>query len=122
MLNPDQDAVIVSRQSFDSTDPSDIIDSNISFLNALFEEHLTGDEMSQDALRSYYVDYYLAEVQNGGFSQFVYNSAWNREVVGYVIEGLNAIGAARQLGLLAGNALVVDRMDPAKMGEFLAGS
>jgi hypothetical protein len=83
---------------------------------------LTADEVSQDALRSYYVDYYLAEVLNGGFSQFVYNSGWNREVVGYVIEGLNAIGAAQQLGLLAGNALVVDQMDPTKMGEFLAGS
>lgn len=122
MLNPNQDAVIVSKQSFDSTDSSEIIDSNISFLNALFEEHLTADEVSQDALRSYYVDYYLAEVQNGGFSQFVYNSGWNREVLGYVIEGLNAIGAAQQLGLFAANMLAVDGMDPDKRGEFLGGS
>lgn len=93
------DSVIVSKLSFDSDDPYDIVGSNISFLNALFEEHLRHDEVSADALRSYYVDYYNSEVNNGGFSQFVYNSRWAKDVVGLVRKGLQAIDATKHLVL-----------------------
>src|SRR5579872_3800744 len=92
-----RDAVVVSDASFRSDDPSEIVESNCSFLNALFEEYLTADEVSADALRSYYVDYYLAEVNNGGFSQFVYNSRWSPQVLAFVREGLRAMKAKRHL-------------------------
>jgi len=58
-------SVIVSRESFASAEPYDIVDSNISFVNALFAEYLRAEEISPDALRSYYADYYLAQVNNG---------------------------------------------------------
>jgi hypothetical protein len=47
------DAVVVSHESFRSDDPSEIVGSNISFVNALFEEYLRAEEVSADALRSY---------------------------------------------------------------------
>src|SRR4051812_5684805 len=65
------DAIVVSTKSFGSKEAEDIVESNVSFVNALFDEYLTGEEVHPDALRSYYVDYYLDQVNNGGFSQFV---------------------------------------------------
>jgi len=85
-------SVIVSDQSFASTDPEDIIYSNVELVNALFEELLEEDEIAPDALRSYYVDYYLAQLENGGFSQFVYNSQWSPLTNGFIREGLAAKG------------------------------
>ena len=45
---------------------------------------LEPEEVSHDALLSYYVDYYLAEVTNAGFAQFVYNTGWKPRVVALV--------------------------------------
>jgi hypothetical protein len=91
--------VVVSRESLASKDQRAVIDSSIDFVNALLREHLRPNEISRDAWRSYYVDYYLAQVENGGFSQFVYNSKWERRVVEFVREGLKAIGAKQHLVL-----------------------
>mgnify|MGYP001612213910 CR=1 len=52
--------VFVSQSSFDSTDPYDIVYSNVFFVDALFGAYFKKDEVCQDALRSYYLDYYLA--------------------------------------------------------------
>src|SRR6266700_3596257 len=98
------DAVVVSDTSFRGDDPSEIVESNVSFLNALFEEHLTAEEVSADALRSYYVDYYLAQVNNGGFSQFVYNSRWSPLMNGFIRDGLSAMKAVGHLALFNENA------------------
>lgn len=111
-------SVIVSKKSFESDDPYDIIDSNISFINALLEEHFRHDELSQDALRSYYVDYYLAQVNNGGFSQFVYNSRWEKNTIGYVRDGLEAMGASKHLQLFNQSAAIIDRIGPDGMEKF----
>src|SRR5689334_17880630 len=64
ILTPD-DVIVVSEESRLSSDPYDIIQSNLDFVNALFAEHVDAGEVSTEALKSYYVDYYLAEVNNG---------------------------------------------------------
>src|SRR5690349_10993125 len=93
-----QKSIIVSKEAFASDDPYDIIQSNIEFLNAQFEEHLEHDEVSVNALRSYYVDYFLAQFLNGGFSQFIYNSRWG-DCIDYVTSGFAAMGAVKHLEL-----------------------
>ena len=113
-------SVIVSDQSFASADPYDIVYSNIELVNALFREHLKADEIAPDALRSYYVDYYLAQVDNGGFAQFVYNSHWSVLRNGYICEGLAAMKAVRHLALLNESAALVERMGPDRLQTFLA--
>ena len=91
------DNVIVSQDSFDNTlDPSDIIASNISFLNVLSEEGFEG-KFCHEAEISYYLDYYTDQLKKGGFSLFVYNSGWNDELIALIQEGLANIQAPQQL-------------------------
>jgi hypothetical protein len=116
-LTVDQ-SVVVSKKSVESDDPYDIVYSNITFLNALLEERFTHEELSQNALRSYYVDYYLAQVNNGGFSQFVYNSGWEPATIRFVREGLKSMGAAKHLELFNESASILDRIGPDGMEKF----
>jgi hypothetical protein len=113
-------SVIVSDQSVASADPYDIVYSNIEFVNALFAEHLKADEIAPDALRSYYVDYYLAQVNNGGFAQFVYNSHWSPLRNGSIREGLAAMKAVRHLALFNESAALVERLGADGLQTFLA--
>src|SRR5688500_13945964 len=95
LLSPD---VVVSTRSMASDDPVGVVDSNISFVNLLFEDALLReDEMAREALCSYYVDYLHCQVQNGGFAQFVWNSRWRPELNGMVREGLEQMGAAEHV-------------------------
>ena len=112
-------SVIVSDQRVASADPYDIVSSNIEVVNALFGEHLRADEIAPDALRSYYVDYYLAQVENGGFSQFVYNSHWSPLMNGFIREGLAAMEAAGHLALFNESAALVEQLGAERLQTFL---
>jgi Domain of unknown function (DUF4375) len=112
-------SVIVSDQGAASADPYDIVYSNIEFVNALFGEQLRADEIAPDALRSYYVDYYLAQVNNGGFSQFVYNSHWSPLMNGFIREGLAAMNAIGHLALFNESAALVERLGADGLQTFL---
>lgn len=115
------EAVIVSKEALASDDPFDIVESNINFLNGLLGECLRPDEVSQDGMRSYLVDYYLTQVENGGFSQFVYNSGWDPDINRAIGEGLEAMGAERHRKHFEQAAGLLDRIDPDRMEEFLEG-
>lgn len=99
--------VVVSVESLEDSDLRAPIDSNIAVVNALFGEYLTQSEISHDALMSYYVDYYLAQMNNGGFAQFVYNSAWNETLVAFIREGLLSMGAKQHSVLFEKGASLV---------------
>jgi hypothetical protein len=111
-------SVIVSDQSVASADPYDVVYSNIELVNALFGEHLRADEIAPDALRSYYVDYYLAQINNGGFSQFVYNSHWSPLMNAFIREGLLAMKAVGHLALFNESAALVDRLGADRLQTF----
>ncbi len=70
------DKIIVSDNSFKSNEPYDIINSNITVINLLREEGVDDENINEDSLTSYYLDYYLAQYNNGNFSQFVWNTKW----------------------------------------------
>ena len=111
-------AVIVSNQSYQSDDPYDIIASNISFVNALFEAYIYPEEISTDALRSYYVDYYLAQLNNGGFSQFIYNSRWNEQLITLIRDGLQAMNAVQHLTFFEEGAALFEALGQAQRKHF----
>lgn len=115
------DRILVSKQSIDSSDSYDVIMSNIDSLNALFERYVEYQEVSTDALYSYFVDYYLAQVNNGGFSQFVYNTGWDAFMIKHVREGLKAMQARQHSALFEQSAALIDQFSNQQLEQFLDG-
>lgn len=117
---PPQDSIVVLQASLTHTEPGEIVASNIWFVNALFDEYLTAAEIATDALRSYYVDYYLAQVNNGGYSQFVYNSRWSPLVLQWLREGMEAMGATRHLEVFEKGAKLVGSFGQERLEAYFA--
>lgn len=113
--------IIVSQQSLDSEDTYDIIMSNIDSLNEAFNRYLDYDDVSVAALQSYHVDYYLAQVENGGFSQFVYNTRWDSKIVGWVRDGLIAMQAKKHAALFEKSAAILNQFTPEQLAQYLEG-
>jgi hypothetical protein len=114
------DAVVVSDESFQDEEPASIVASNIDFVNSLLDGQFKAEELSANALRSYYVDYFLCQVENGGFSQFVYNSRWNPKVIELVHEGLSAINARLHLDVLEEGMNQVEELGEAGLEAYFA--
>ena len=114
------DAIVVSNVSFTADDPQRIVVSNAAFVDALFAEHLTAAEVSQDALRSYFVQYYLAQIENGGFAQFVYNSDWDPNVVAKIRDGLRTIDARMHQAVFLEGVTTVRQLGRDGLEEFLS--
>ena len=112
-----QEAVIVSRDKVNTENPYDIIDSNIQFLNDQFDELLAQDEVSVDALRSYYVDYFLGQLENGGFLEFFLNSGWDEYINQFIFDGLQAMGAVKHVACLRQGEELVNRLGPERVIE-----
>lgn len=84
--------VVVAAESINEGD-EEILFSNVSVVNTLLSELLTEDEIADNALRSYYADFYLTQMLNGGFAQFIYESGWQADINERILEALNAMGA-----------------------------
>ncbi|WP_245827828.1 DMP19 family protein [Sinomonas mesophila] len=76
-----------------------VVDANVDVVNAMYEELLDEREISGDALRSYYVDFYLTQSLDGGFAQYVVSAGDHHGIDGYVREGLQAMRAEAHLAL-----------------------
>lgn len=69
------DAAVASEHHYALTD------ANIYFVNrALGTQTILSDHLQPETLMSYYLDYYLGEVSNGGHEQFVRNMAVSSKV------------------------------------------
>ena len=85
--------IVVKQSAYDAFDPHGIVQANIDFVNTMVQEGgCVHAELPVNALRGYFVDYYLAQVLNGGLSQFVGNSGWKPNVVRHCFDGLKAMG------------------------------
>ncbi|AZB01637.1 DUF4375 domain-containing protein [Chryseobacterium joostei] len=113
-----QDKIIVSETSHNSSDPYDLILSNISVVNLLNEEGIDEENMHEDAVISYYVDYYLAQYSNGNFSQFVWNSGWSPELNKTIEEGLAKMGAKKHLELFQEQCLKVEQLEEGELEKY----
>lgn len=111
--------VVVSSEAADSGDPYDVIYSNVAFLNALFANHVYVEEVPPDALRSYYVDDYIAQMNTGGFAQYVYTSAWREDEITLVRDGLQKMGAVQNLEVFEKGAKLVEELGEKGLEEYL---
>ena len=113
--------ILVSETAFNSGNDQDIINSNISVINLMREEKIDDEFIHEDALMSYYLDYYLSQYSEGNFAQFVYNSSWNKELNELIEEGLALIGAEKHLALFQQQSKKVKLMSSVKLNKFLKG-
>jgi hypothetical protein len=93
------DAIVVADVSLRIPLDHAIVASNVDFVNALFAEHIRPDEISADALRSYYVDHYLQRAEGRGITELVRRS-WTPRFVELVREGLGLVGARQHLRVI----------------------
>jgi len=113
--------IIVSETAFKSENPQDVINSNISVINLMREEGVDDDLIHEDALMSYYLDYYVSQYTEGNFAQFVYNSNWDKELNELIEEALALIGAEKHLELFQQQSKKVKLMSSVKLSKFLKG-
>ena len=116
LLSP---TIVVSKESLASEDSYDLVESNIDSVNQLLERLVEYEEISPEALKSYYVDYYLAQVKNGGFSQFIYNIGCDGEIIEYVQQGLAEMKAVRHAALFDKSLAIIDRLSEEELDRFL---
>ena len=104
--------IIVSETAMNSENPQDVIHSNISVINLMREEGVDDEFIHEDAITSYYLDYYYSQYTEGNFSQFVYNSGWNKELNELIEEGLTLIGAEKHLELFQQQSIPLTSLFP----------
>lgn len=114
-----QDKIIVSETSYNSNDPYDVIHSNISVVNLLNEEGFEEENIHEDSIISYYLDYYMAQYSNGNFSQFVWNSGWSPELNRDIEEGLRKVGAQKNLTLFLEQCTKVESLEDGELEKYL---
>ena len=113
--------IIISDTAMNSDNLQDVVHSNISIINLMREEGVNDDLIHEDALMSYYLDYYVSQYTEGNFAQFVYNSGWDKELNELIEEGLALIGAEKQLELFQQQSKKVKLMSSVKLNKFLKG-
>jgi len=94
--------------------------SNVTVVNLLLDEGIEETDIHPDALASYYCDYYMAQVENGGFSQYVYNSKWQDIVNERVVNGLEKMGAVKHLAFFNKIKKAVKQIPKDKIDAFFA--
>ena len=113
--------IIISDTAMNSENLQDVIHSNISVINLMREEGVNDDLIHEDALMSYYLDYYFSKYTEGNFAQFVYHSGWDQELNELIAEGLALIGAEKHLELFQQQSKKVKLMSSVKLNKFLKG-
>jgi len=91
--------IVISIESFHSENEYDIVSSNNQYITKLFQNNIEEDKISEDALKSYYVDYYLSHVLHNNFSEFIEDFYNKPKILYYIHAGLEALKAEEHLTL-----------------------
>jgi hypothetical protein len=93
------DKIIVSKESCFSENKYDIVYSNKEYIEKLFAQGVTPDNISESELKSYYVHIYFIETTEGGFFQLDKKIEKKNIILHYICDGLKAIKATRNINL-----------------------
>ena len=91
-------ATVLPREIINGSD-EDVVDANVDVVNAMYAELLDVGEIAPNALRSYYVDFYLTQSLGGGFAQYVFTAPEREDIDPYIRAGLENMGASAHLDL-----------------------
>jgi hypothetical protein len=98
------------------------VDSNVAVVNTMYQELLGAGEIAPNALRSYFVDFYLTQSLGGGFAQYVFTAPDREELDAYIREGLESMGAAGHADLFSRTAEAFDALAEEEADIYLDGA
>ena len=84
--------IIVRESASFGREDYDLPTGVVMFVNDMLEAFYLPEELPREAMVAYYLDYYVAQVNNGGHGQFAGNSGWKPEVNALIREGLERLG------------------------------
>ncbi|XAS67136.1 hypothetical protein V3C33_17045 [Micrococcaceae bacterium Sec5.7] len=99
----------------------EVVDANVNVVNAMYQVLLSSEEIAPNALRSYYVDFYLAQSVGGGFAQYVFTAPDREDLDTYIREGLEGMGATAHLELFNRTASAFDSLSEGDAEIYLDG-
>ena len=97
----------------------DVVGDNVSVVNSMYQALLNVPEIAPNALRSYFVDFYITQALDGGFAQYVFMTPDREELDSYIREGLEAMGAAAHLELFNRTAALYDLLTETELQDYL---
>ncbi|CAA6818235.1 MAG: Unknown protein [uncultured Sulfurovum sp.] len=89
--------ILISEVAHNSDEYYTVVNSNSRIINFLLAQKVSLDKIHPDALTAYYVDYYFSQVNMAGFSKFMHDSQWNKEINDKIEYGLRAIKSFKHL-------------------------
>jgi hypothetical protein len=111
--------IILVDQDYGLAYGEDKVQAVVEYVNGLMRRYFYLDELPPNAVRSYYADYYLAQVLNGNIHQFVHNSRWNPVIVENVSAALDTFGLVHQAALFGEVRDFIERDRP-RLEGYLA--
>ena len=114
-------ATVLPREIINGSD-ADVVDANVHVVNAMYAELLDVGEIAPDALRSYYVDFYLTQALGGGFAQYVFTAPERGEIDAYIRAGLENMGAGAHLALFNRTVAAFDALSEEEADAILKGT
>ena len=100
---------------------ADVVDANVDVVNTMYAELLDIEEIAPNALRSYYVDFYLTQSLGGGFAQYVFTAPERADIDAYIRAGLEGMGASAHLDLFSRSASAFDSLSEEDAAAYLDG-
>lgn len=113
--------VVLTSTGIDGTD-EEVVESNVSVVDAMHTALLRTEEMSPVAIRSYYVDFYLTQALEGGFAQYVFMTLDRGRTDAMIREGMAGMGATAHLDLFNRAAAAFDALSGEDTEHYLDGA
>ena len=113
-------ATVLPREIINGSD-ADVVDANVEVVNAMYAELLDVGEIAPNALRSYYVDFYLTQALGGGFAQYVFTAPEREDIDAYIRAGLENMGAAAHLDLFNRSVAAFEALSEEEADAYLDG-
>jgi hypothetical protein len=109
--------LVVSSEAL-ATDDESVIRSFVSIVSVLLEEGAEAGHLADGTLAAYHTDFYLTQVGNGGFAQFLWNGGRDPEILAQVGEGLSRFGGEAHQGVFDRSVAGWNALTPEEQTEF----
>lgn len=113
------DKIIVSENAFKSEEAQDVINSNIAVINLMREEGVKDEDIHEDALMSYYLDYYTTQLNSDGFAKFVHESDWNEDLNTLLEKAFVKVGSQEHLDYFLSQTEKIDALTRKEFDGFM---